>query len=74
MKLVVGENIDQFRIEAALGEGGMGVVYQAYDLNLARKVALKVMHPHLARNSQFRDRFLQEAQAAARLGSVINRT
>lgn len=45
----------------------MGSVYRAYDMNLARPVALKVMHPHLTRQPEFQQRFLQEAQAAARL-------
>jgi serine/threonine protein kinase len=45
----------------------MGSVYRAYDMNLARPVALKVMHAHLARQPEFQQRFLQEAQAAARL-------
>ncbi len=64
---LVGQQIDQYRIDALLGAGGMGKVYQAYDLNLARKVALKVMNPDLAAQPEFRRRFLQEAQAAARL-------
>jgi hypothetical protein len=53
----------------------MGSVYRAQDVNLARPVALKVMHPQFANQPEFRQRFLQEAQAAARLGdhpSIVN--
>jgi serine/threonine protein kinase len=72
---LVGRQIENYRIDSLLGEGGMGAVYRAHDLNLARPVALKVMHPHFARQPEFQRRFLQEAQAAARLGdhpSIVN--
>src|SRR5690242_529745 len=61
------EMIDHYRIDNMLGQGGMGVVYQATDTNLQRPVAIKVMHPHLALQPEFRQRFLQEARAAASL-------
>ncbi|MCP4419343.1 MAG: protein kinase, partial [Chloroflexi bacterium] len=64
---IIGKQIDQYRIEALLGEGGMGAVYLALDTNLARQVGLKIMHRQFAKQSQFQKRFLQEAQAAARL-------
>ncbi|MCA9938745.1 MAG: protein kinase [Anaerolineales bacterium] len=64
---LTGRRIDQYRVDAKLGEGGMGAVYRAHDLNLNRAVALKVMSQQLARNPTFQQRFLQEAQAAARL-------
>jgi serine/threonine protein kinase len=67
MDELVGRKIDNYRIEAILGQGGMGAVFRAYDVNLARYVALKVMHRHLSRQAQFKQRFLQEAQAIARL-------
>ncbi len=53
----------------------MGAVYKAFDLTLARAVAVKVMHPQFAKQPEFQQRFLQEAQAAARLGdhpSIVN--
>ena len=64
---LLGKQIEQYRIEALLGEGGMGAVYRALDSNLARPVALKIMHRQFASQPEFRQRFLQEAQAAARL-------
>ncbi|MGB1252809.1 MAG: protein kinase domain-containing protein [Candidatus Promineifilaceae bacterium] len=64
---LIGQYIDRFRVDALLGEGNMGSVYQAYDSNLARKVVLKVMHRQLANHESFQKRFMQEAQAAARL-------
>jgi serine/threonine protein kinase len=63
----MAEMIDHYRIDHMLGQGGMGVVYQATDMNLQRPVAIKVMHPHLASNPEFQQRFMQEAQAAASL-------
>jgi serine/threonine protein kinase len=70
----IGEQIGHYRVDTMLGRGGMGAVYRAFDLNLARPVALKVMHRHLADQGRFKQRFMQEAQAAARLDhpSIVN--
>ena len=62
-----GQQIENYRIDALLGEGGMGTIYRATDVNLMRPVAVKVMHSHLAADATFQSRFLQEARAAARL-------
>ena len=67
MSELIGQQIENYRIDALLGEGGMGAVYRAYDLHLARSVAFKLMHRQFASQPEFQRRFLQEAQAAARL-------
>ena len=58
---------DHYLIEAELGRGGMAAVYQALDLRLHRRVAIKVLPPDLAFNPSVRSRFLREAQMAAAL-------
>lgn len=55
----------EYHINKILGEGGMGVVYLAWDSNLHRSVALKVMKRAIAENESSRQRFLLEARATA---------
>jgi hypothetical protein len=57
--------LGSYRVLDVLGSGGMGVVFQAEDMQLKRQVALKVMLPALARDPSAKDRFLREARAAA---------
>jgi serine/threonine-protein kinase len=57
--------LDRFELQCQLGRGGFGTVYEAYDLQLGRSVALKV--PHSDANSESRQRFLIEARAAGKL-------
>ena len=62
--LTVGQTFARYVIEAAIGEGGMGEVYRAFDDKLRRKVALKVLHPDLA-VPDAAARLVREARAAA---------
>lgn len=63
----LGRRIGKYRLVYPVGEGGMSVVYLAEDEALDRKVALKVLHRHLARDPEARARFTREARAVARL-------
>ena len=58
---------DQYLVGREVGRGGMAVVYAAEDVRLQRKVALKVLPPELAFRPDVRERFVREAQTAARL-------
>ncbi len=61
------ERIAHYRITGMIGAGGMGEVYRAEDTRLGRSVALKLLPPDVASDDERRQRFLREAQAAARL-------
>jgi hypothetical protein len=63
----IGSELAGYRIEVAIGRGGMGVVYRAEQLRLGRKVALKLLAPELAENQGFRARFEHESRLAAAL-------
>jgi len=57
----------RYEIRRTLGDGGMGTVYQADDLELGRTVALKVIRPELARNPEMLQRFKQEILLASKV-------
>jgi serine/threonine protein kinase len=57
--------LGRYEIERLIGSGGMGIVFKAFDTELNRPVAIKVLAPHLAGNGAARQRFSREARAAA---------
>jgi len=61
------ERIGHYRIVSELGRGGMGVVYKAHEESLNRFVAIKVLGSHVAEDPSYVQRFVREAQSAARL-------
>ena len=62
--LRVGERLGVLRLERRIGEGGMGTVYEASNLLLGRREAVKLVLPELARNPDLRARFRREAEIA----------
>ncbi len=65
---LVGQVLDgRYRVEARIAVGGMATVYRALDTRLDRILALKVMHPSLASDAGFVERFIREARSVARL-------
>ncbi|HET9449627.1 MAG TPA: serine/threonine-protein kinase, partial [Aggregicoccus sp.] len=63
----VGQVLGSYRLEALLGEGSMGQVFQARHVRLDRQVALKVLRPNHTRDNGFVQRFFREAQAVNRI-------
>ncbi|WP_093784536.1 Stk1 family PASTA domain-containing Ser/Thr kinase [Actinacidiphila guanduensis] len=65
---LVGQVLDgRYRVEGRIAVGGMATVYRAVDTRLDRLLALKVMHPALATDTAFVERFIREAKAVAKL-------
>ena len=60
-----GDKLLQYRLVRKLGEGGMGVVFEAQDIRLERTVAIKVLQPAISEDVEMRERFLREARAAS---------
>lgn len=68
MSDLTGELIDgRYQLTRQVANGGMASIYEAIDTRLDRKVAVKIMHPHLAQDEAFVNRFIREAKAAAAL-------
>lgn len=64
---LAGRSLGQYHLVERLGQGGMADVYKAYQPSLARYVAVKIIHSHLARDEEFLERFEREAIAVAGL-------
>ena len=68
MSDLTGELIDgRYQLIRHMASGGMATIYEGLDTRLDRKVAVKIMHPHLAQDEQFVERFIREAKASAAL-------
>lgn len=64
---MIGKRIGRYVILGELGAGGMATVYRARDEELGRQVAIKMLHPHLAKRPEYAERFRREARAVAAL-------
>src|SRR6476619_4377787 len=67
MSIAPGTKLGRYEIREQLGAGGMGEVYLAYDGELHRPIALKILLPEIAQDSQRMHRFIQEARSASAL-------
>lgn len=65
---LIGKTLDgRYRVDAVLGQGGMGMVFKGIQTSVQRPVALKTLHPQLAMAPTFFERFRREAEIASRL-------
>jgi len=64
---LTGATLGKYRLVEKLGQGGMAQVYKAYQSDLERYVAIKILHPHLTGDAEFTARFQREARAVAAL-------
>src|SRR5690606_13329140 len=62
-----GQRVGQYELRELLGAGGMGSVYRAFQVNLKREVAVKILPPMVASTSEYLERFTREAETAASL-------
>ncbi|HEX2867489.1 MAG TPA: protein kinase [Ignavibacteriales bacterium] len=64
---MIGKVINNFKFISELGQGGMGIVYKAYDTKLDRYVAVKILKSHIVKKSRLKERFEKEAKNQAKL-------
>ena len=64
---MIGTTLQNYKIEALIGEGGMGKVYKAMDTTLGRTVAIKSLNASLTNQPSFQERFKNEAKTLAKL-------
>ncbi|MDX2075919.1 MAG: serine/threonine protein kinase [bacterium] len=64
---LVGQTLGQYQLRELLGVGGMGAVYRAYQVNLKREVAVKIISHNLVADNEMMLRFIREAEVSARL-------
>ena len=64
---LIGQTLGRYRITSQLGEGGMATIYKAFDAELDRYVAIKVLRPDISQTPDFLERFKREARALAKL-------
>ncbi len=67
---MVGKRIGKYRLVRQIGEGGMGVVYEAVREDIAARAALKILRPELAVNPELAGRFFNELRRPATRRSV----
>ncbi|HEX8246648.1 MAG TPA: protein kinase [Pyrinomonadaceae bacterium] len=65
--LTIGENLGHYKVQSAIGAGGMGEIYRASDTRLRRDVAIKILPEKFMRNASAVERFRREAHAASAL-------
>ncbi|MCA1591878.1 MAG: hypothetical protein LC754_04330 [Acidobacteria bacterium] len=70
MSLEPGTRLGRYEVRSKIGEGGMGEVYLAQDVQLDRPVALKILPAEIAADQQRLHRFLQEARAASKISGA----
>ena len=64
---ILGKTISHYKILEKIGEGGMGYIYKAFDMNLQRSVALKILPAHLCKKEDEKNQFLREARLLSSL-------